>query len=150
MPHCDGIEATRQIRALGYNYPILGLSSYSENHNIKECMEAGMNTFIPKPIDKEKLRKAVKVFVPPTIKESDEENAASPSSPTVEQPLSPRTIPADATPVESTASNSENKTSTAASKNPLEQSDQKATPTLNGEQEAPQSMANGSAEKKTT
>ena len=93
MPHCDGIQATRQIRALGYNYPILGLSSYSENHNIKECMEAGMNTFIPKPIDKEKLRRAVKVFVPPTIAEGDEDAAAGPSSPKSENPPPSTALP---------------------------------------------------------
>lgn len=79
MPYMDGIQATKEIRALGFSYPIIGLSA-GTSEQADACIAAGMNHFVPKPIDREKLKKVVKTFyVPTTIPEVDETALPSPS-----------------------------------------------------------------------
>ncbi|RDW81509.1 putative sensor histidine kinase/response regulator TcsB/Sln1 [Aspergillus mulundensis] len=46
MPNLDGIESTRLIRQMGYSAPIVALSAFSEDSNIKDCMNSGMDMFI--------------------------------------------------------------------------------------------------------
>ena len=57
MPVMDGLEATRRIRNMeGLYYktlPIAGLTANVIPQQIEECMRAGMNTFISKPIRQE-------------------------------------------------------------------------------------------------
>ena len=51
MPELDGIETTRQIRkAVGYETPIIILTSYSWEDIAEEAMEAGVDTFVAKPL----------------------------------------------------------------------------------------------------
>lgn len=55
MPVMDGIEATRQIRALQRSgamapFPILGASADATPDNASACLAAGMDTFIAKPL----------------------------------------------------------------------------------------------------
>nr|KAJ3420714.1 putative tRNA pseudouridine synthase Pus10 [Polyrhizophydium stewartii] len=54
MPECDGIEATRQIRALEAAHglartPIIGVSANVSVADWTRCREAGMDGFVPKP-----------------------------------------------------------------------------------------------------
>ena len=53
MPHLDGVQATRQIRALpGYaTTPILAMPANAFAEDKARCLEAGMNGFIVKPVD---------------------------------------------------------------------------------------------------
>ena len=57
MPVMDGLEATRRIRKLdGAFYktlPIIGLTANVIPQQVGECLKAGMNAFIAKPIQKE-------------------------------------------------------------------------------------------------
>jgi osomolarity two-component system sensor histidine kinase SLN1 len=46
MPNLDGLESTRLIRGMGYSAPIVALSAFSEESNIKDCMDSGMDMFI--------------------------------------------------------------------------------------------------------
>jgi osomolarity two-component system sensor histidine kinase SLN1 len=46
MPILDGLESTRLIRQMGYSSPIVALSAFSEESNIKDCMDSGMDMFI--------------------------------------------------------------------------------------------------------
>ena len=51
MPQMDGVEATRQIRAVvGRDMPIIILTSYNWDEVIDEAIEAGVDTFAPKPL----------------------------------------------------------------------------------------------------
>jgi signal transduction histidine kinase/CheY-like chemotaxis protein len=61
MPVLDGIEATRQIRAMPEipAIPILALSAYTTEEFAARCREAGMNGYIEKPIRPEQLIAAV-------------------------------------------------------------------------------------------
>jgi osomolarity two-component system sensor histidine kinase SLN1 len=64
MPNMDGLEATRLIRKAGYKGPIVALSAYSDDTNIKHCHEAGMDDFVSKPIQLPRLKLVLKTFCP--------------------------------------------------------------------------------------
>ncbi len=51
MPELDGVETTRQIRQIaGYDTPIIILTSYSWEDIAEDAMEAGVDTFVAKPL----------------------------------------------------------------------------------------------------
>ncbi|KAF8540662.1 hypothetical protein BDD12DRAFT_880021 [Trichophaea hybrida] len=60
MPGLDGIECTRTVRKLGYSAPIVALTAFADEGNKNECLRAGMNYFLPKPIDKKCLRQVLR------------------------------------------------------------------------------------------
>ncbi|MBE7180366.1 MAG: response regulator, partial [Terriglobus roseus] len=72
MPNLNGLESTRLIRQSGYTAPIVALSAYSEDTNIKECLESGMNDFISKPIRRPRLKQVLKTFCSPIPEEGEE------------------------------------------------------------------------------
>ena len=55
MPVMNGLEATRAIRKLDFDYaknvPIIAMTADAFSENITECLQAGMNAHIAKPID---------------------------------------------------------------------------------------------------
>jgi CheY-like chemotaxis protein len=55
MPLMDGIEAAKQIRKTNSIIPIIPFSANVFNEKEKECAEAGMNDFMPKPFKQEDL-----------------------------------------------------------------------------------------------
>jgi CheY-like chemotaxis protein len=56
MPGMDGFEATRRIRSGGrYTVPIIALTAAVARSDRKLAMEAGMDDFLPKPIERREL-----------------------------------------------------------------------------------------------
>jgi CheY-like chemotaxis protein len=59
MPVMDGLTATAKIRALHrpdvVTVPIIAVTANAYAEDIKECLEAGMNDYLSKPIEPEKL-----------------------------------------------------------------------------------------------
>ena len=57
MPEMDGLEATRIIRAMPgrANTPILSMTANAFDEDRRACFEAGMNDFVPKPMDPDQL-----------------------------------------------------------------------------------------------
>ena len=59
MPEMSGIEATEQIRAMQSepfcSIPILAVTANAMQGDREECLRAGMNDFLSKPIDRQKL-----------------------------------------------------------------------------------------------
>ena len=55
MPVMNGLDATREIRKLDNPYaagiPIIAMTADAFSENVAECLEAGMNGHIAKPID---------------------------------------------------------------------------------------------------
>ena len=64
MPELDGIEATKRIRSLeagqpNRHTPILALTANTLVEDRYACFEAGMDGFLVKPLDREKLAEAL-------------------------------------------------------------------------------------------
>lgn len=63
MPNLDGLEATRIIRQLSAEVPIIAQSAYAYEHDRNAAEEAGCNDFISKPIAQEKLKEKLKKWL---------------------------------------------------------------------------------------
>ena len=87
MPNLDGIQSTRLIREMGYSAPIVALTAFAEESNVKECMDSGMDFFLPKPIRRPALKQVLKRYCA-TIPEAAEETEKD-SRPVNEEPVSP-------------------------------------------------------------
>jgi CheY-like chemotaxis protein len=66
MPEMDGLTATREIRkqAWGKTLPILMLTAKAMARDQQECLDAGANDYLAKPLDIDKLLSLVRVWMP--------------------------------------------------------------------------------------
>lgn len=70
MPDVDGLEATRRIRAFSgpkASVPIIAMTANVMAEERDECLAAGMNDHIAKPIDEDDLMRAVAKWQPPEM-----------------------------------------------------------------------------------
>ncbi len=51
MPRMDGIAFVRQLRARGDQTPVIMLSGHGDPHVIVTAVKAGVNNYLPKPIN---------------------------------------------------------------------------------------------------
>ena len=63
MPILDGIEATRIIRLNKDSVPIVALTANDSDDDKNICLEAGMDSFLTKPINKQKLIEAINHYM---------------------------------------------------------------------------------------
>ncbi|MDQ0192451.1 PAS domain S-box protein [Paenibacillus wynnii] len=90
MPLMDGIEATRKIREIeaGVRHtPIIAITAYALQGDRENCLAAGVDDYLPKPIPMEKLQLALEKWTQPTIKISPEGELI-----TADLNLSPKTV----------------------------------------------------------
>ncbi|EAQ27890.1 sensory transduction histidine kinase [Erythrobacter sp. NAP1] len=62
MPRMDGLEATRAIRAAGFDaetLPIIALTANAFEDDIEACREAGIQEHVAKPLELQRLRDAL-------------------------------------------------------------------------------------------
>ena len=66
MPVLDGYEATKIIREnekkTGLHIPIVALTARAMSGDRDKCMEVGMDSYVAKPIDRQKLYEAIESF----------------------------------------------------------------------------------------
>lgn len=65
LPKIDGLEATKKIRSAKNkksNIPIIGISGNAKNKPVSEFFDAGMNEYLQKPLDYDKLIELVKKY----------------------------------------------------------------------------------------
>ena len=67
MPVMDGVEATRQLRRLPglAALPVVAMTANAQAADRQRCQEAGMNDFIPKPIEPELLWQTLLKWIAP-------------------------------------------------------------------------------------
>jgi PAS domain S-box-containing protein len=84
MPEMDGLEATRVIRSLpeGRDIPIVALSANAVAGARELFIEAGMNDFIPKPIDPGALNRVLLEWMPAhmTMKKDSSQDFSDPGA----------------------------------------------------------------------
>ncbi|MCL2547802.1 MAG: response regulator [Symbiobacteriaceae bacterium] len=70
MPEMDGLEATRRIRAIDVpnakDIPILALTANVFREDIEQCLAAGMNDHISKPLDFDDILRKLATYLPQT------------------------------------------------------------------------------------
>ena len=75
MPVMDGLEATRRIRAAargGARVPIVGLTANAFASDREECLAAGMDDFVTKPVTRQKLIRALARFTRAAVARDDD------------------------------------------------------------------------------
>lgn len=89
MPECDGLEACRHIcgthlregmgRVRNPDIPVIALTANTMASDIEECLQAGMNSHMGKPLDTQTLAAELNKWLPgtgaPPARESTEQQA---------------------------------------------------------------------------
>jgi hypothetical protein len=67
MPEMDGYEATRTIRTLMKNrsIPIIAMSAHALQHERQRAMDVGMNDYVTKPVDPDRLMATLARWITP-------------------------------------------------------------------------------------
>ena len=63
MPEMDGLDATRIIKEVSPDIPVIGLSAYAFDENIRQAREAGCDEFMAKPFRVEDLIDMVQKYI---------------------------------------------------------------------------------------
>jgi PAS domain S-box-containing protein len=66
MPGLDGLAATRQIRAAGNPVPIIAMTAAVLEEDQARCRDAGMDAFVPKPVDPDELLRVLARYLSAT------------------------------------------------------------------------------------
>jgi PAS domain S-box-containing protein len=63
MPVMSGYEATRAVKNIYPELPVIALTAYTQPEEERHAMEAGCNAFISKPISKKELMETIRRFI---------------------------------------------------------------------------------------
>lgn len=58
MPRCDGVEATRRLRALDPSIAVLMLTTYADDRSVVDALRAGARGYLTKDVGAEQIRQA--------------------------------------------------------------------------------------------
>lgn len=63
MPNMDGFQATREIRRLKNELPVIAVTAYSLGDEKEMAMQAGFNDYLTKPVNSEKLIGTINKYI---------------------------------------------------------------------------------------
>jgi len=63
MPELDGYEATRRIRKLNKDIPIIAMTANVFREDVEKCLEAGMQGHVGKPYDFDEIFRVLSVYL---------------------------------------------------------------------------------------
>jgi len=63
MPQMDGMECAREIRKSNQQMPILAITGNANNYSIDDFKAAGINDYLPKPLNYDQVVGMVKKYV---------------------------------------------------------------------------------------
>ncbi len=86
MPEMDGYEATRKIREMKSDIPVIAITAHAMKGDEKKCLEAGMDSYISKPINQAALFDTLCKLISPGKKQK--EMHYDPDSPTFDSHIS--------------------------------------------------------------
>ena len=66
MPVMNGYEATKQLRALGINTPVIALTAGAMSGERENCLSIGCTDYLPKPVHRDDLVNAVQRYGQPS------------------------------------------------------------------------------------
>jgi CheY-like chemotaxis protein/HPt (histidine-containing phosphotransfer) domain-containing protein len=72
MPVMSGVDAVMQLRQQGYDKPIIALTANATKEDRRQCMEAGCEDFVTKPITRSRLYQAVAPYLTAAAVESSD------------------------------------------------------------------------------
>ncbi len=65
MPLMNGFEATRQIRGLNEQVPIIAQTAYAMHQDKRKALDEGCNDFLSKPLNKKSFNESIAKFLKP-------------------------------------------------------------------------------------
>ena len=82
LPGMNGRDATLELRRLGMPIPIIGITASATAADERDCIEAGMNAFLPKPVRMAQLSDALDLVLRVADDEWSSTEAAAIATPT--------------------------------------------------------------------
>ena len=74
MPIMDGLSAVKELRKKGYSRPIIAMTANAMQKDCDQCIEAGFDEFVSKPIDRKLLYEKVGLYLKSGTQVMDSEN----------------------------------------------------------------------------
>ncbi|MGC9194994.1 MAG: PAS domain S-box protein, partial [Syntrophobacteraceae bacterium] len=82
MPEMDGFETTLAIRgkekASSFHLPIIAMTAHAAKSHREQCMAAGMDGYVSKPIVAAELRKTIESFAPKRFEDASQRSPTKP------------------------------------------------------------------------
>ena len=75
MPVMSGLDAVKLLRQQGYKKPIVALTANATKEDRNQCLEAGCDDFLTKPVSRERFYRTTARFLEPVL---DEETSDEP------------------------------------------------------------------------
>lgn len=69
LPHLDGLQATQNIRKFNRRTPIISMTARVGEEDVKRYFEGGIDEILPKPFDKQSVRRIIEQFFKLSVEE---------------------------------------------------------------------------------